>query len=155
MKISLAKTGAKMTAVIKPVEEEDFRFLTKKRFSFSWRHFKGSYGIFKLCLKGEDDILGVMAMEDFPEDKRIEIKLLASSLENVGQGKIYDGIAGCLIAYACREAVKRYAYDACVSLIPKTILKPKYISKYGMQNAGRHVFLEGQSLINLIKKYLP
>jgi hypothetical protein len=37
----------------------------------------------------------------------------------MGSGKQYEGIAGCLIAYTAREALKKYGGLAGVSLKPK------------------------------------
>ncbi len=91
---------------------------------------------------------------DIPAEYRMEIKLLASARENVGDGKEYEGIAGCLIGFACRESVKRYGDLACVSLMPKTELQEHYRRKYGMIDAGHQLCVEGLSLIKLINKYL-
>ena len=109
--------------------------------------------VYKLLI-AEDSILGVMGITDTPEEKRIEIKLLASSVENQGKNKIYEGIAGCLMAYACRIAKIKYGFLACVSLVPKTSLKAHYINKYDMVDAGWQLYLEGEQLDNIIVKYL-
>lgn len=146
-------TGLKKTVIVNVAEDEDFRVLTKKRYSFNWKTFKDSTKVYKLKVEGEDDILGVMGLVDVPGDKRLEIKLLATSKENIGKNKIYEGIAGCLIAFACRSALAKYGVEACVSLIPKTELVSHYIQKYYMINAGWQLFLEGKKLINLIKEY--
>jgi hypothetical protein len=66
---------------------------------------------------------------------------------------VYDGIAGCLIAFVGREALRKYADFACISLVPKTELKPYYMGKYGMLDGGWQVYLEGESLINLVTNY--
>jgi len=84
-----------------------------------------------------------------PDELRIEIKLLASSKENTGAAKIYEGIAGCLIAFACRESLSKYGDMACVSLVPMTYLKEHYIQKYNMGNAGWQVFLDGKILYDM------
>lgn len=151
----------KTTNTDKPVRvgvvvDEDYKLLTKKRYFFAWKSFKfrTDTRVFKLQTYDNDDILGVMALIDFPLEKRIEINLLASSVENVGDTKIYEGIAGNLIAYACRVAVRQYGSDACVSLKPKTKLKQHYIRKYGMLDAGLQLFLEGKVLNDIIFKYL-
>ena len=144
----------KRPAVINEVEEEDFRGLTKKRYSFNWKPLKEVAAVYKLQIAGEDDILGVMGLTDTPEEKRIQIKLLACSVEDQGKNKIYEGIAGCLIAYACRIAKIKYGYLACVSLVPKTALKTHYINKYDMVDAGWQLYLEGEQLNNIIVKYL-
>jgi hypothetical protein len=87
-------------------------------------------------------------------DNRMEIKLLTSSIENVGATKNFEGIAACLLAYACGESLKNYGELACVSLLPKTALKEHYMEKYGMLDGGRHVFLEGKVLFDWVKKNL-
>jgi hypothetical protein len=89
-----------------------------------------------LTIEGEKDILGVMALIDHPNEKRMEIKLLACSIENRGRDKKFDRIAGCLIAFACLLADKKYWKFACVSLIPKTVLLNHYKQKYNMTWGG-------------------
>lgn len=154
MEITVVETGEKKKVMIRPVENEDLKILTKKRYFFAWRTLQGKADLYKLCVLGDENILGVMALVDEPSDKRIEIKLLASSRENLGKAKKHEGIAGCLIGYACREAVKKYADLACVSLVPKTELRSKYIARYGMMDAGRQLFLEAKPLNDLIFKYI-
>ena len=154
MEIVEVDTGIKRSIVISRAENEDFKVLTKKRFSFSWRAFQNLATVYKLQVKGEEDILGVIGLVDWHAEKRIEIKLLASSVENIGKAKRYKGIAGCLIAFACRQAVRRYGADACVSLVPKTELAGHYMEKYHMQTAGWQLYLDGLNLIKLVKEYL-
>lgn len=154
MEITLVAIGEKKKITIRLVEGEDFKKLTKKRFSFSWKSLKSKAELYKLQIAGEDDILGVMALTDFPAEKRIEIKLLACATENIGKKKVYGGIAGCLIAFACRQAKVKYGLLACVSLVPKTELKLHYIEKYKMLDAGWQLYLEGNPLNDIILKYL-
>jgi hypothetical protein len=154
MEIAEVETGKRISIVISKAENEDFKLLTKKRFSFSWKAFRNLATVYKLQIKSEEDILGVIGLIDWPAEKRMEIKLLASSMENIGKGKRYDGIAGCLIAFACRQAVTMYGAEACVSLVPKTELIGHYVKKYHMQNAGWQLYLDGTNLIKLLKEYL-
>lgn len=153
MQVVKVKTGERKKVIISEAAPEDFKQLVKKRYSFEWRKYKDRIPVYKLQIKDENDILGVMGLEDWPEEKRVEIKLLACSEENKGKTKIYEGIAGCLIAYACRLAVTRYGIMACVSLIPKTELIDHYVRKYNMKYAGWQLYLEGKDLINLLNKY--
>jgi hypothetical protein len=101
----------------------------------------------------ETDILGVMGIIDVPEDRRIEIKLLANSKENQGRNKLFDRVAGCMIAYACNLATEKYQGDACVSLLPKTNLVNHYIQKYRMVPGGRQLYLEEETMGYIINKY--
>ncbi len=110
---------------------------------------------YKLIRTNEAGILGVVALEDIVYEKRIQIRLIANSVENQGRGKYYDGIAGCMIAYVCNEALNKYSADACVSLQPKTRLRSHYMTKYGMISTGEQVCIDGEALIDIIKKYKP
>lgn len=150
-KITHLESSAKKDIVIELVAEEDFKSITKTKYFFDWKKEKENI-IYKLRVEGSDEILGLMALKHFEQEERCEIKLLSVSKVNRGQNKKYEGIAESLIAFACREAVKRYAENACVSLFPKTELKTHYIMKYGMLDAGRQVFLEGVLLFKLLKK---
>jgi hypothetical protein len=154
--MKLLRVGSKIEkrVVIGLAEPDDFKMLTKKRFSFVWKTVKKVATVYKLQIEGEKDILGVMGLVDWQEEKRIEIKLLASSGENIGKNKIYKNIAGCLIAFACRLAVIRYGIEACVSWVPKTELIEHYMQKYYMQYAGRQLYLDGNNLIKLMEEYL-
>lgn len=138
--------------VIDLIAEEDLKKITKSRYFFNWKTEKKNL-IYKLSIVGSDDILGVMSLIHIPEEMRFQINLLAVSIENRGIKKEYEGIAGNLIAYACRECQKLYGIDACVSLVPKTVLKNHYILKYGMLDSGAHVALMGRSLLKIQDKY--
>jgi hypothetical protein len=139
---------------ILPIENDDFKQLTVKRYSFNWKKLKNESVIYKLTLVDDDDILGLIGLVDYPAEERTEIKLLASSAENMGKEKKYERIAGCLIAFAGREAIRKFKNYPALSLIPKTELRQHYIRKYGMVDAGWQLYLEDLPLLNLIKEYL-
>lgn len=153
MYIFEVSSGISKKAVISLVEPADFTCLTRTRYFFTWKSLKQKATIYKLQIEDEEDILGVMALVDYPTEKRIEIKLLANSIENQGKNKKYDRIAGCLITYACRLSIKKYMEDACVSLIPKTELLHHYKQKYYMIYGGWQLYLEGEALLKLIKEF--
>ena len=146
-------SGVCKKAVISQVEPEDFANLTQERYFFTWKSLRQTATIYKLQVDGNDDILGVMALIDHPSEKRIEIKLLANSIENKGRFKQYDRIIGCLIAYACRLSTDKYQEDACVSLVPKTTLVNHYKQKYHMIYGGWQLYLEDVPLQRIIKEY--
>ena len=155
MAIIEVATGRKLTVSISPLEETDFKRITKKRYFLDWKKEKGTADLFKLTLLRESEILGLLALKDFPREFRMQIHLLCVSRENLGKGKKYDDIAGSLIAFAARTAISKYFDQACISLLPKTELRGHYKTKYGMMDGGPQLFLEGASLHAIIKKYLP
>jgi hypothetical protein len=154
MEIVNKASGETHGVIISPVSKNEISQLKKSKYSFNWRVIAKDYPLVKLKIEGQDEILGVLALAVHPGEQRIEIKLLASSKENIGLNKKFDGIAACLIAYACGEAVKNFGELACVSLVPKTLLKKHYMLKYGMLDGGRQVFLEGKLLFDLARKNL-
>ncbi|TDO68862.1 hypothetical protein EV143_1175 [Flavobacterium chryseum] len=152
MEITHVKSSQKKDVVIELVSEEDYLFITEDDYHFDWELEKKNV-VYKLKFPDDDEILGLMSLKDIPSESRVEIILLASSVINTGKNKIYDGIAGNLIAFACRESVRLYADYAFVSLHPKTELKSYYMAQYGFQDAGRQIYLESKPLFNLMNKY--
>lgn len=71
----------------------------------------------------------------------------------MGKNKQYDEIAGNLIAFISKIAIKEFAELACVSLIPKTSIANHYIKKYNMNRTGKTLSLEVPEILNLINQY--
>ena len=145
-------TSKNEEVVIELVEDIDYQKLTEADYHFDWELERGN-NVYKLKHIDNGEILGLMSIKHYPTEKRIEIVLLASSVKNTGKGKEYAGVAGNLIAYACREANKLFDIDACVSLCPKTEIRSYYMKQYGFKNAGMQIFLDGVALLNLLTKY--
>jgi hypothetical protein len=152
MFLKVVSTNRKLPAIIELVVEADYKTITKKRYSFNWKPEKAGT-VYKLTAKGYIDILGLMSLTFFENEQRIEIKLLAVVAEQIGKNKQVDRIAGNLIAFAGRLAYKKYGPMAAISLIPKTELQQHYMNKYGFEQAGISLFMEGSQLINLLNDY--
>lgn len=153
MKVLEIASGIRKRVVIELAEPDDYKVLIKRRFSFVWRAIKKTATVYKLQIEGKNDILGAIGLVDWQDEQRIEIRLLASSVENIGRSKAYEGIAGCLIAFACRRAMIKYGIKACVSLVPKTELIKHYMEKYYMKHAGWQLYLDGANLNKILKEY--
>ncbi len=96
-----------------------------------------------LQLKFEYDMLVMDALELAPH--------------NVGQkNKRYDYVAGCLIAFACRESFKIEGdYKGFLTFVSKTNLIEWYAKKYGAELAlGQRMFIDWENGEKLIEKYL-
>ena len=81
------------------------------------------------------------------------MRFLSVSRENKGHEKEYENIAGNLITFVSRIAVKEYGELACVSLKPKDAIVQHYIEKYGMQRTGMTLSIELPGIRNLINNY--
>jgi hypothetical protein len=156
-------TGEEKQAIIELMSEEDFKIIRKKKdqFHFNWNKYKGKE-VFKLRLLDEPEILGLMCITDHndPATNAVEIELLEVGTDNIGKDKKFEKIAGCLIAFACRESFKR-GHDGFLFLTPKTALIDHYSSEYGLEYLPPvGLKLEGLMVANssisiaLIRKYL-
>ena len=158
-------SGEKFEACIEVMNPNDFKAVKKDktRFdSFNWNAYKDKEA-YKLRLIREETILGIMALVDHPGEgmNAIEIDLLEVGADNRRENKKLANIAGCLIAFACRESFKR-GYDGWVFLIPKTYLLEHYPAKYGfvhvpiktLNRPEGFMELNSSGSLRLIKKYL-
>jgi hypothetical protein len=145
-------TGNKHLVKISLVDSVDYKALNKERYFFDWKE-EQNFEVYKLCVVGSSEILGLISLERIPNEWRVHIRLLTVSFENQGKKKIYDNIAGNLIAHAAKIAVADYAELACVSLRPKTEIAKHYIDKYNMISTGLTLSIEVPEILNLINLY--
>jgi hypothetical protein len=152
MNVVDVSTGKVYPIEILPVESTDYKSLSKTRYFFDWKEEK-KQEIYKLVMKGQNDILGLVSIERIPSEWRIHIRLLTVSSENKGEKKVFDKIAGNLIAFVSKIALAEFGEFACVSLRPKSSIVPHYITKYNMNVTGMTLSLEVPEIINLINQY--
>jgi len=152
MNIVEVLTGKIHPIEVLPVENTDYKSLSKTRYSFNWKEEK-TQEIYKLVIKGQNDILGLVSIERIPSEWRIHIRLLTVSLENKGEEKVFEKIAGNLIAFVSKIAVTDFGELACVSLRPKSSIAQHYITKYKMNVTGLTLSLEVPEIIDLINQY--
>ena len=78
MKVLHRKTNEQHEAVIELVKDEDWEIIDKSgQFEFNWRVEK-NYLVQKIRLKLEDEILGLISIEDIPNELRLHIRLIES-----------------------------------------------------------------------------
>ncbi len=145
-------TGKIHEVEIEPVETGDYQSLTKRRYFFNWMDEKDKE-VYKLKIIGTSGIIGLVSIERIPKEWRIHIRLLTVSKENKGNDKKYENIAGNLITFVSKIAVREYAELACVSLKPKGVLAQHYIDKFGMNITGKTLSVEISEILNLINTY--
>lgn len=144
------KTGKKEKVRISQLNSSELVKLDS--FDFDWSK-ETKFEVYKLSLISNEQVLGLLSIDRVIEELRIEIRLLEISIENIGKNKLYDRVAGILIAFACKESFKNGFYGF-VSLIPKTKLIDHYQEKYGFQQFGRHLAIELQESEILMNRYL-
>jgi len=78
-----------------------------------------------------------------------------SALFNKGQTKLYSGVTGNLVAFACKLSFQR-GHDVHVSFTSKIQLTEHYEKSLGAFHfGGRLMTIETQSALGLINKYFP
>jgi len=145
-------TNALHQIEILPILDTDFNALSINRYAFNWKEEKNQE-VYKLVLKGQIDILGLVSIERIPEEWRIHIRLLCVAKENVGKTKKFENVAGNLIAFVSKIAVSDFAERACISLKPKTSIAHYYMEKYNMNLTGATLSIEVPEILDLITEY--
>lgn len=152
MRILETSSGNTYKVEILPVEEADFKVLGKERYFFNWKTEKNNE-IYKIQMIGSNDILGLISLERIPNEWRVHIRLLTVSIENKGNDKQFDFIAGNLITHAAKIAIAEYGALACVSLKPKSSIAEHYINKYNMRITGMTLSIEVPEILTLLNTY--
>ena len=79
--------------------------------------------------------------------------LVESAPFNKGKLKVYSGVPGNLVAFACRLSFQR-GFDGNVSFISKTQLIEHYVNSLGaIHFGGRLMLIKTEAAIDLIDKY--
>jgi hypothetical protein len=79
--------------------------------------------------------------------------LIESSKFNKGKNKLYKGVAGNLVAYACKTSFEK-GYDGVVSFVAKTQLIDHYASNLGAKVfSGNRMFIDTKEAYILTTKY--
>ena len=76
--------------------------------------------IYKLTLKGDNKIQGLVALNNFKKDNAVYVKLAESAPHNIGKNKKYDGVGGHLFAIAIKKSMER-GYGGFVFMDAKNI----------------------------------
>ena len=131
------KTNDPIRAAIESVSPKELKSIVKNKAEFcefDWGLEKDKE-VYKLFRTDTGEVLGLMSILDNSQSHYVEIKLLEVGQSNVGSGKEIEGIAGCLIAWACRLSFV-LGHHGWIMLTAKTNLIEHYKKKYGMLQVG-------------------
>ena len=131
--------------------------LKKDGGSFHWKKLnkENNTQTFILKVKGNSKIEGVLQLKT--ENDMLIMDVIEVAPHNIGKkNKKYDYVAGCLIAYACRESFKIEGnYRGFLTFVSKTDLIDWYINKYKATQAfGQKMYISPDIGLKLIEKYL-
>jgi hypothetical protein len=148
-------TGDSFATDISLLKSSDLKNITKKNnWLFDWKkEFKQpKRDVFKLTIVNNSEIIQGLICLEVKED-HVYMHLVESSPFNKGKTKVYTGVPGNLVAYACKLSFQR-GHDGNVSFLSKTQLVEHYEKTLGAFHfGGRVMIIETQSALKLINKY--
>jgi hypothetical protein len=128
---------------------------TKKNgWQFNWKQelANNDKEVYKLTIVNNADIIqGLISFTIKPD--HIYMDLIESAPFNLGRNKIYEGVAGNLVAFACKVAFQR-GFDGFISFTAKTKLIEHYEKTLGAYHFGNHLMIiETNAASILVDKY--
>lgn len=155
--IQNAVTGDNFPTDITPVSSIDLKKVTKKTgWAFDWKlEFKEPMrNVYKLTIVNNHTIVqGLISLEI--KSDHVYMHLVESAPFNKGKTKIYTGVHGNLVAFACKLSFQ-CGYDGYVSFFSKTQLIQHYIDTLGaLHVGGRVMIIDTSAALKLTNKYFP
>lgn len=126
----------------------------KNGWNFDWKKElnNNTNEIYKLTIVGNPDIIqGVLSVRK--ETDHIFMNLLENAPFNIGKNKLYEGVAGNLVAFACKLSFQ-FGFDGFVAFTAKTKLIQHYVDALGAHHFGGHkMIIETHAANFLVEKY--
>jgi hypothetical protein len=135
----------------------DLKKVTKSNnWQFDWKYeFKQpKRDIYKLTITNNQKIIQGLISVEIKSD-HVYMHLLESSPFNKGKDKVYMGVPGNLVAFACKLSFQR-GYDGNISFFSKTELIDHYKKTLeAIHVGGRIMIIDTKAALKLINKYYP
>jgi hypothetical protein len=133
----------------------DIKQVTKKNgWNFNWKSelADDTKEVFKLTIPNNPNIIqGLLSLSI--EKDHVYMHLLENAPFNIGQSKLYEGVAGNLVAHACKVSFQ-YGFEGFVGFTAKTKLIEHYQKTLGAYTlSGQRMIIPTRSAIVLIEKY--
>ncbi len=112
---------------------EDLKTILKKdgwRFNWKTEFNHKDRQLYKLVMKGDKTIQGLISLQ--PLENYIEMYLIETAPHNYGKSKKYIGVAGNLVAFACKMSFD-LGFEGFVGFTAKTQLIQHYINTLGAE----------------------
>ena len=140
--IENAVTGDSFATEVLNFTKTDVKLVTKKNgWEFAWGKelAETDREVYKLTIMNNPAIIqGLMSLKI--EEDHIYMPLIESAPFNKGKSKMYVGVPGNLVAYACRLAFQK-GFDGFVSFHSKTRLIAHYEKTLGAYHIGGHLMI--------------
>ncbi len=148
-------TGDSFKTEISILTKDELKLVSKKNgWLFDWRKElkEPARDIYKLTIVGNPNIIQGLISIEVKED-HVFMHLVESAPFNKGNTKMYSGVPGNLVAFACKVSFQR-GHEGNVSFISKTQLIDHYEKSLGAFHfGGRIMIIETIAALKLIDRY--
>ena len=153
--ITNAISGDSFKTDILPVSLKDLKNVSKKNgWKFNWRReFKAlDKTVYKLVIRDNVHVIqGLISLTPTPDN--VYMHIIETAPFNFGKSKLYRGVPGNLVAFACKQSFHR-GTDGYVSFRSKTRLIAHYEQTLGAVHFGGHLMIiDTRAALRLIDKY--
>lgn len=150
-------TGDSFATDITIISISDLKTVIKKNgWQFDWKRElkQPERDVYKLTIVNNQSVIqGLISLE--VKLDHVYMHLLESAPFNKGKTKMYAGVPGNLVAFACKLAFQR-GHEGNVSFFSKTQLVQHYIDTLGATHiGGRIMIIDTNAALKLINKYFP
>jgi len=150
-------TGDSFPTDITLISNADLKLISKKNgWLFDWKiEFKQpEKDVYKLTIVNNQSVIQGLISVEIKSD-HVYLHLVESAPFNKGKTKVYAGVPGNLVAFACKLSFQR-GYDGNVSFFSKTQLVQHYVETLGaIHFGGRIMIIDKNAALKLINKYFP
>ena len=148
-------SGDSFPTEISILTKNDLKIITKKKgWNFNWTgEFKNEKTEqYKLTIVNNPSIIqGLLSITI--ENDHVFMDLLESAPFNIGQTKLYEGVAGNLVAYACKISFQK-GFEGFVAFTAKTRLIKHYEKTLGAFHfKNQRMIIDSRAAKRLVEKY--
>lgn len=148
-------TGDSFQTVVSIISAVDLKLISKKnKWLFNWlyEYKQSERDVYKLTIVGNPTIIqGLMSIEVKPD--HVYMHIVENAPFNKGKEKMYAGVPGNLVAFACRLSFQ-LGHAGNVSFVSKSQLIEHYENTLGaIHFGGRVMVIETKAAIKLIDRY--
>lgn len=148
-------SGDSFSTDISRITKADLKNITKKDgWQFDWRlELKHpERDVYKLTIINNQTIIqGLISLE--VKSDHVYMHLVESAPFNKGKTKLYSGVPGNLVAFACKLSFQR-GHEGNVAFISKTQLIDHYTESLGaIHVGGRLMIIDSVAALKLINRY--
>jgi len=150
-------TGDNFSTDITLISNSDLKTVTQKNgWVFDWKDElkQPERDVYKLTIVNNQTIIQGLISVEIKSD-HVYMHLVESAPFNKGKIKIYAGVPGNLVAFACKLSFQR-GHEGNVSFLSKTQLIQHYIDTLGaLHFGGRVMIIDTNAALKLLNKYFP